>query len=105
MCPDDTSSTPVGRATTCRPRLADQERAARHFQVSPATIRNWLSRGSITGYRVPNHRMPWVDLDEIESAFVRYRRTKMRDGRRTYGDKARIVAAPLGIVAQPAVES
>lgn len=70
-------------------RLATKKQAAQYFQTTPRTIENWIGAGYIPGYRLRS-RVILVDLDDIEAAFKRYPQ-KMRDGRRPYGPKARIV--------------
>ncbi len=48
-------------------KIITQQQAAKALSVSDRTIRNWISEGLITGYRLPNARAIRVDLDEITS--------------------------------------
>ncbi len=48
-------------------KYASQQAAAAHFGVTDRTIRNWISRGLITGFMLPNQRGIRVDLNEVES--------------------------------------
>lgn len=70
------------------PRLVTKERAANHFQRTRKTIENWIGHGYVRGFRADN-RAVLVDLDEIERALRT--NSRMRDGRKVYGDKAKIV--------------
>lgn len=66
------------RAERHRPKQAEQERAQRRWAsmiqaaeysgVSLRTIREWISQGKITGYRI-NSRVIRVDLNELDAAF------------------------------------
>lgn len=49
-------------------RLATQQQAAEHFGVTDRTIRAWISKGYLTGFRLPSGRAIRVDLNEIENA-------------------------------------
>jgi hypothetical protein len=66
--------------------------AARHFNVHSRTIERWLGQGFIVGYSA-GPRDIRVDLDEVEAQLLV--NPKMRDGRRPYGPRARIVPMPL----------
>ena len=79
-------------------RFASQEQAAQRFQVTPKTIRNWISRGLITGYRLPGGRAVRVDLDECERVLERIPATIAKPNRTPYGPKAKIVRV---ITAEP----
>lgn len=68
-----------------------QQDAARYFGVDPRTIRNWISKGLITGYRLPNQRGVRVRIAEIEQMLELVPTTVMRTPRTSYGPKARIV--------------
>ncbi len=41
--------------------------AAEYCKVDYKTVRNWISNGHITGYRLPGSRLLRVDLKEIEA--------------------------------------
>lgn len=71
--------------------IATQQAAAERFHVHPRTIRNWISRGLITGYRTPTGRAIRVDLDEIERVMATIPTTVARPNRRPFGPKAKIV--------------
>lgn len=79
-------------------RLASQEQAGLHFKVHPRTIQNWLGQGFITGYRLATGEIV-VDIDEIERELASRSRSQMRDGRKPYGPKMRVVA--VATVATP----
>lgn len=61
-------------------RFWSQEQAAARWQVHPKTVRNWISRGLITGYRLPGMRAVRVDPDEIERAMAVIPATVARPG-------------------------
>ena len=46
--------------------LVTIQEAAEYCKVSKRTIRNWISDGFITGYRLPGAHLVRVDLREIE---------------------------------------
>lgn len=77
--------------------FVSQQNAAARFQVTDRTIRNWITRGLITGYRLPGSRAIRVDVDEIERmiraipATAPVRPGFKPKGRPAYGPKARIV--------------
>jgi hypothetical protein len=74
--------------------------AAKHFNVHPRTIVNWIGKGFIHGYDDGQGSI-FVDTDEIEHALPD--NPHMRDGRRSrYGTDAKIV--PLPIPREPATE-
>jgi hypothetical protein len=74
-------------------RLASQARASHHFRVSERTIRSWIDKGFIRGYRKSPSSV-LVDVDEIERELKS--NPRMRDGRRArYGPNARIVRIPV----------
>jgi hypothetical protein len=64
------------------PHIVTQAEAAAACGVIDRTIRNWISRGWVTGYRVPGARAVQVDLNEA--------RAVARE-RAPYGPDARIV--------------
>lgn len=68
-------------------RFTSQSSAAAHFQTSVRSIRNWIGAGHIKGYRLAPRKIV-VDLDEIEQAFTM---GKIRDPRKAYGPKSKIV--------------
>ncbi len=51
-------------------RYASQQDAATYYGVTDRTIRNWISRGLIHGYRLPGSRLVRVDLNELDSLTV-----------------------------------
>jgi len=71
--------------------IATQAQAAARFKVTPKTIRNWISKGLITGFRTPTGRGIRVDLSEIERVMSRIPTTVARPGTNLYGPRARIV--------------
>jgi len=72
--------------------------AADFLDTKPRSVERWVREGFISGYRDAKGTI-FVDLDEIEAAFAA---GKMRDPRKRYGSKARIV--PLPITREPAAE-
>ncbi len=72
-------------------RFATQQQAAARFQVSVKTIRNWISKGLITGYRLPGARAVRVDLDECERVMSTIPATIARPNKPAFGPNARIV--------------
>ena len=69
--------------------IVTQQQAARAIGVGDRTIRNWISEGLITGYRLPSGRAIRVDLDEIV-AMIKVIPT-VKAGKMPFGPKARIV--------------
>jgi hypothetical protein len=72
-------------------RFATQQAAAAHFDVHPRTIRNWISNGLITGYKLPTGRAIRVDLDECERLMQSVPPTVARPNHPAFGPSARIV--------------
>lgn len=72
-------------------RFATQQQAAARFQVTDKTIRNWISAGLITGYKLPGGRAVRVDIDEIERVMKSIPTTVARPGHKAFGPKAKIV--------------
>lgn len=72
--------------------------AAHYFQCGPRAVERWVREGFIPGYRDAKGTI-FVDLDEIEAAFTA---GKMRDPRKRYGSKARIV--PLPVIRETTIE-
>ncbi len=52
--------------TTTR-RWASQQAAATYADVTDRTIRNYIARGVLTGYRAPGSRLVKIDLNEIDA--------------------------------------
>lgn len=50
--------------------LTTIQEAADRVKVAPKTVRLWVSKGLITGYRLPGSRAIRVSMAEIESKFV-----------------------------------
>jgi len=48
------------------PKLITQQEAAKFARVTDRTIRNWISEGHLTGYRLPTGRAVRVDQDELQ---------------------------------------
>jgi excisionase family DNA binding protein len=51
-------------------RLVSINDAADHLGVDQMTIRRWIAKGKITGYRI-GPKLMRVDMDEINDHFVR----------------------------------
>ena len=47
-------------------RLITQQQAAKIAGVTDRTIRNWVSEGHLTGFRLPTGRAIRVDADELQ---------------------------------------
>ena len=82
-------------------RIATQQQAAARFQVNEKTVRNWIAKGLITGYRLPAGRAIRVDLDEIERVMSTIPATVARPGRTPFGPKARIVSVIEAVEPEP----
>lgn len=78
-------------------RFATQEQAAARYQVVPKTVRNWISRGLITGYRLPGGRAVRVDLDECDRVLATIPATVAKPNRPAYGG-AKIITV---VMAEP----
>jgi excisionase family DNA binding protein len=74
-------------------RIVTQQQAAKAVGVGDRTIRNWISEGLITGYRLPTGRAIRVDLDEIE-AMIKVIPT-VKAGKQPFGPKAKIVTVGM----------
>lgn len=90
-----TSTRPPAAVATeqaTRPRLIDQQNAARILGFKTTrTVRNLITRGELTGYRVRGVRAIRVDLNEVR-ALVETIPVAERSGRRVpFGPRARIV--------------
>lgn len=71
-------------------RFTTLQRAGDHAHVTARTIRNWISKGYLTGYRF-GPRAIRVDLDEVDKMLRVMPTTKVRTGRTVYGPDAKIV--------------
>jgi excisionase family DNA binding protein len=67
-----------------------QQRAAEHVGVTPRTIRNWISEGLITGFRLPGARAIRIDMDELEQK-MKIMPAVIRPRPQPFGSKANIV--------------
>ncbi len=92
---------PLALALSLLRTFATQQRAAEKFGVHQRTVRNWISRGLITGYRLPGGRAVRVDLDEIERMLTLVPATVVRHkvGRKPFGPEATIVSIHADAVA------
>ena len=72
----------ASRALTGR-RIVHQQQAAQAVGIHIRTVRNWITQGLVTGYRLPGERSVWVDLDEIEA--------HVKAKPQPFGPRARIV--------------
>jgi excisionase family DNA binding protein len=71
-------------------RIVTQQQAAQVIGVHVRTIRNWISQGFITGFRLPGGRAIRVDLDDIEEQ-LKVMPATMGPRRQPFGPKAKIV--------------
>jgi excisionase family DNA binding protein len=76
-------------ALMSRRTFVSQQQAAARIGVTPRTIRNKISEGILTGYRIPGSRAIRVDLDEIER-LMQVMPAAMRP-RKPFGPRAKIV--------------
>lgn len=67
-------------------RFATVEQTARFCEVHQRTVENWLEKRYVGTYRRAGSKELLIDLDELESAFIRLGRGKMRDGRKGVGN-------------------
>jgi excisionase family DNA binding protein len=70
-------------------RLITQQQAAKFAGVTDRTIRNWISEGHLTGYRLPTGRAVRVDQDELQR-IMRVIPTVRRATQQPFGPKATI---------------
>ncbi len=94
--PDTTSVAPPPAVPATRqqrrpPKYVTQQDAAKHFGVHPRTIRNWIARGLITGFRLPGARAIRVNLIEVEHMLMIVPTTTARTPSKAFGPRARIV--------------
>jgi excisionase family DNA binding protein len=66
----NTPRTPAAEREHPARRLASIETAAAYVDTSPRTIRNYISAGALTGYRL-GPRLIRVDLGEIDEMLQR----------------------------------
>ena len=80
--------------------LITQQEAAKRLHVTTQTIRNWISRGLITGYQLPNSRAIRVDFTEINTMLKVVPATVARTPAKSLGPNAKVVqvAAPVEVV-------
>ena len=69
------------------PTFITQNQAADLAQVTPRTIRNWITAGYLTGYRTPSGRAIRVNRDEL----VRVLSSGLIPSVRPFGARAKIV--------------
>lgn len=81
-----TTDEPTGASERRARRLANVEQTARYCQVHQRTVENWLEKRYVGTYRRAGSKELLIDLDELESAFIRLGRSKMRDGRKGVGN-------------------
>lgn len=84
-------------------RLGTQAAAAAENHVTTRTVRNWISKGLIHGYRLPGGRGIRVDLDEIQRVMRIIPTTVARPGNRVFGPRAKIVDLPVRAEVVPSV--
>lgn len=76
-------------------RLVSQQQAAKYLGVTDRTVRNRISEGVITGFRIPGSRAIRVDLDEIDR-LIKAIPTAMKP-RQPFGPRARIVTVAQAV--------
>lgn len=93
----------MSQSTYVRPRYVTQADAARFVGVHTKTIRRWIERGHITGFKLPGSRAIRVDLNEVERMLQTIPSTVVRVSTAGYGPAARIqtVKAQAVVVERP----
>lgn len=86
----------ISNNTPNRRRLGTQEQGARLWGCDVRTIRNRISDGTITGYKVPGTRAIRIDLNELERLLEVIPAAK-RQPRKPFGPDARIVRVVTAI--------
>ena len=84
--------------------LVSQQRIADFLGVHPRTVRNMISRGDLTGYRIPGVRAVRLDLNEV-AALVRAIPSVSRRDKRPFGPNAKIVTVVPAAIRQESVQS
>jgi excisionase family DNA binding protein len=84
--------------------FVSQQRIAELLGVHPRTVRNMISRGDLTGYRIPGVRAVRVDLNEVQ-ALVRAIPAVSRRGKRPFGPNANIVTVVPAVIPQGAAQA
>jgi excisionase family DNA binding protein len=82
-----------------RPKLVSQQTVADFLGVHPRTVRNMISRGSLTGYQIPGVRAVRLDMNEVVS-LVKAVPSVSRYHKPKFGPNAKIVrvnAATTGV--------
>lgn len=91
-----------------RRKYVSQQVAAHYAGVHPKTVRRWIEKGLIQGFKLPGSRAIRVDLNEVEEALRTMPATVMRAGTSNYGPAARIVTVrdePRKGWAEPVIEN
>ena len=83
--------------------FVSQQRIADLLGVHPRTVRNMISRGDLTGYRIPGVRAVRLDLNEVQ-ALVRVIPAVSRRDKRPFGPNAKIVTVVPAVIPQEAVQ-
>jgi len=88
-----TAPAPAGSGPHSPNRYRTYTQAADYFSCGPRAVERWVREGFVAGY-LDASKTVHVDLSEVEAAFVA---GKMRDPRKRFGSKARIVALPIQV--------
>lgn len=81
--------------------FVSQQRIADLLGVHPRTVRNMISRGDLTGYRIPGVRAVRLDLNEVQSLVRAIPAVNRRD-KIPFGPNAKIVTVvPAAIRQEP----
>ena len=89
----------MSSATPTRRKFVSQQDCANFFGVHPKTVRRWIERGLIAGYKLPGSRLVRVDFHEVERELATIPATTMRAGSTNYGPKARNLNVPTQVEA------
>jgi hypothetical protein len=71
--------------------FTSQQIIADRLGVTPKTVRNYISRGILTGYRLPGSRAVRLDWNEVQRVMQVIPTTIARPNRRAFGPRAKIV--------------
>lgn len=81
-----------------RPKFVTQQEAAQFLGVTDRTIRNLISRGVFTGYKIPGVRAVRVDLHEIADKMRTIPAVRAEVRKQPFGPQAKIVTVPTRVV-------
>jgi excisionase family DNA binding protein len=83
------------------PKFVTQQEAAQFLGVTDRTIRNLISRGVFTGYKIPGVRAIRVDLHEIAEKMRTIPSVRSQVQKKPFGPQANIVTVRRQAVVVP----